>query len=64
MLIDRVVEVEAERYRIRVGTLDIDVSAACFGTVRLDGQDVKVRKATIVLEADHRADVTLQICPA
>ncbi len=57
------VEIEADRIRLKVGTLDVDVTAGCYGKVEIDGKPLSCCKLTVELEVGEMAKVTAVLVP-
>lgn len=58
-----IVEIEAGRAKIKVGTLEMDLDATGYGKIKLDGKNVAVRSMKIDVQAGNMPRVTLDIVP-
>lgn len=59
----QVIDLDAERVNLTVGTLKIDVSATCMGTVELDGKRILCRGFKIHGHAGEVVRIQLEVIP-
>jgi len=54
---------EARHVRLRVGTFECDLDAACRGTVKVDGKALAVRSLSVRAEVGELAVIVLEVVP-
>lgn len=55
---------EADRYKIRAGTLEVDVDALGIGTIKLNGEPMRgLTELTVYIEADEPVRVRAEMFP-
>ncbi len=53
----------SEGVKLKVGTLEVDISAAGIGTVRIDGQSLKCRRLSVEMEVGRLPKIVAEFIP-